>query len=271
MTYCKNGDVRVHYVVAGEGPPLVLLHAIPFDHTLWMYQIAHFSTRFKTIAIDLRAWGRTDAVRKPYAMDDLVGDVLAVCKAEDVTKCVLTGISVGSRVAMQCVLDHPSLFNAVVLVGSGSRPSANVENRIADYAKLDGKPDALTAYRRDHAIFGVSKGYAQTPLGKYLLESFVERTPWTSGRAIASLFEAFGRIDHLDRVKEITMPTLVMNGEFDGALPSGKWTAEHIKGALHRVIPNTGHACNLEDPARFDAVMAEFLAANGLWPEVRGG
>ena len=67
----------------------------------------------------------------------IVGDVLAVCKAEGVTKCVLAGISVGSRIAMQCVLDHPSLFNSVILVGSGSRPSdSGVVNRFCCASRI---------------------------------------------------------------------------------------------------------------------------------------
>lgn len=247
---------------------MVLLHAIPFDHTLWLYQIAHFSTRFKVIAQDLRAWGRTDAVTRPYAMDDLVGDVLAVCRAEKVESAILAGISVGSRVALQCALDHPRLFKALVLVGSGSRPSANVDKRIADYAALDGDDAGLRRYRREHLAFGVSPAFPKTTLGRYLLETYVERTSWTRGAAIAELFKAFGKVDQSGRVGEIAMPTLVVNGEFDGALESGRWTAAHIPGAVHKVLAGVGHACNLEDPAGFDALVAAFLEDRGLWPAV---
>ena len=40
-----------------------MVHANPFDHNLWMYQIAHFSTYFKVIAIDIRGYGRSDETR----------------------------------------------------------------------------------------------------------------------------------------------------------------------------------------------------------------
>jgi pimeloyl-ACP methyl ester carboxylesterase len=266
MPYALSNGVRIHYAVAGEGPPMVLLHAIPFDHTLWQYQIAHFSTWFKVIAIDIRPWGRSEAVTTPYAIGDLVNDVLSVCAQEGVKRCVLVGLSVGSRIAMQCALDHPDRFDAVVLIGGGSGASDKVDRRINDYAALDGKPQALADYRREHLIFGVSPGFPKTALGRYLIETFVERSAWTNGRAISELFKAFGHVDHTARLGEFKMPLLVINGEFCNSLDRGKWTAAHIPGAIHHTIMGAGHACNIEDPAEFDRVVTEFLKAKGHWP-----
>ena len=261
----SNG-VTTHYPVAGEGPPLVLLHAMPFDHTLWLYQISRFSAWYKVIALDVRAHGRTESVVQPYVMADLVEDVVAVCRRENAAGAILAGISVGSRIALQLVLDHPRLFKAVVLVGSGARPSAGVERRIADYAGLAGDAAGFADYRRRHLEFGVSKGFPETPLGRYLIDGFAERSPRMRGDAIAALFRAFGHVDLTDRLGEIALPTLIVNGEFDNALESGRWTAARIRGAIHRMLPGAGHACNLEKPAEFDRLTIEFLEVNGLMP-----
>ncbi|MCZ6610380.1 MAG: alpha/beta hydrolase, partial [Alphaproteobacteria bacterium] len=66
MPKSRANGVDIHYEVAGEGPPMVLIHANPFDHNLWMYQIAHFSTWFKVIAVDIRGYGRSEKVTKAY-------------------------------------------------------------------------------------------------------------------------------------------------------------------------------------------------------------
>ena len=58
---------------------------------------------------------------------------------------------------------------------------------------------------------------------------------------------------------------MVINGELDNSLAAGKRTASLIPGAVHKVLPGTGHACCIEDPAAFDAGVVSFLAANGLW------
>jgi pimeloyl-ACP methyl ester carboxylesterase len=67
------------------------------------------------------------------------------------------------------------------------------------------------------------------------------------------------------QLSEMRVPTLVVNGEFDGSLTSGKETAARIPGARHAVIKGAGHCCNLEDPTAFDEVVIPFLADRGLW------
>jgi hypothetical protein len=53
-----NG-LDIYYETAGTSAPLVLIHALPFDHNLWLYQVEAFSSHFRTIAMDLRGWGRS--------------------------------------------------------------------------------------------------------------------------------------------------------------------------------------------------------------------
>ena len=63
MPYSTANGIKIYYEVSGEGLPFVMVHANPFDHNLWMYQIAHFSTYFRIIAIDIRGYGRSDSQR----------------------------------------------------------------------------------------------------------------------------------------------------------------------------------------------------------------
>jgi len=64
------------------------------------------------------------------------------------------------------------------------------------------------------------------------------------------------------------VPTLVINGAFDHSLKAGQRTASLIPGAKHKVLPETGHACCIEDPAGFDALVLDFLGARNLLPEL---
>jgi pimeloyl-ACP methyl ester carboxylesterase len=64
------------------------------------------------------------------------------------------------------------------------------------------------------------------------------------------------------------VPTLVINGEFDHSLAAGRRTASLIPGAVHQVLAGTGHACCIEDPAGFDALVIAYLRSRGLMPSL---
>src|SRR6058998_1269725 len=118
MPYSFANGIKIYYEVSGEGFPFVMVHANPFDHNLWMYQIAHFSTYFKVIAVDIRGYGRSNKPTTPFSLKDMAGNVLGVCHNEDIKEAILDSVSVGSGIALLLGLDHPEMFKALILIGS---------------------------------------------------------------------------------------------------------------------------------------------------------
>ena len=261
MPYSTTNSLKIYYEVSGEGFPFVMVHANPFDHNLWMYQIAHFSTYFKVIAIDIRGYGRSDKPSTPFTLKDMADDVLGVCRDESVTEAILGGVSVGSGMALLLGLDYPELFKALILVGGSSGPGGAIDKRIQGYTKV-----GIEKYHIQHLKELVAPDFPQTKLGKYLLNTYVERDPWLSGESIAQIFRARAGTDMTTRLESMKVPTLVINGEYDNSLKAGQRTASLIPGAMHRILPKTGHACCIEDPAGFDEFVIEFLRANRLLP-----
>lgn len=233
--YSTANGIKIYYEVSGEGFPFVMVHANPFDHNLWMYQIAHFSTYFKVIAIDIRGYGRSDKPETPFSLKDLADDVLGVCRDEGV--------------------------NEAILVGGSSGPGGSIVERIHGYTRV-----GVEKYHIQHLRELVAPDFPETKLGKYLLNTFVERDPWLSGESIGQIFRARGGLDMTPRLGTMKVPTLVINGEYDNSLAGGKKTASLIPGAVHKILAKTGHACNIEDPAGFDEFVFDFLRANGLMP-----
>lgn len=257
-----NG-IHIHYEVSGEGPALVLVHANPFDHSLWRYQAAHFSTWFKVVAIDIRGYGRSEKVTTPYQLKDMCDDILGVCDDQGIDQSVLMGCSVGSGISILLGLDHPERFKAIILVGGNSGASDRYQKRIDGYTKT-----GLATYHIEHMKELVAPDFAASRLGGYLLQSFTERQPRLVPDAIAQVFRAGNSTDSTGRLGTMKVPVLVINGEFDHSLPAGKKTAGLVPGAEHKVLPGTGHACCIEDPAGFDAVVIDFLERQGLMPEI---
>ena len=260
MPYSRANGVDIWYEVAGDGPAMVLVHANPFDHDLWMYQTAHFSTWFKVVGIDIRGYGRSAKVTTPYALKDMCDDVVGVMKDLGIARAVLGGCSVGSGIAILLGLDHPDLFDAIFLVGGNSGSSSRYQGRIDGYRKN------LGDYHIKHLRELVAPAFADSRLGRHLLNMWVEREPRLKGEAIAQVFMAGNHTDTTARLPTMKVPTLVINGEFDNSLAAGETTASLVPGAVHKVLPGTGHACCLEDPAGFDRLVIDFLRARGLMP-----
>jgi 3-oxoadipate enol-lactonase len=259
--YSTTNGLKIYYEVSGEGLPFVMVHANPFDHNLWMYQIAHFSTYFKVIAIDIRGYGRSDKPSKPFTLKDMADDVLGACRDEGVTEAILGGVSVGSGMALLLGLDYPEIFKALILVGGSSGPGGAIDERIQGYSKV-----GIDKYHIQHLKELVAPDFPETKLGGYLLNTYVERDPWLSGESIAQIFRARAGTDMTPRLGSMKVPTLVINGEYDNSLKAGQRTASLIPGAMHKILPKTGHACCIEDPAGFDEFVIEFLRANRLLP-----
>jgi 3-oxoadipate enol-lactonase len=255
MPYSTRNRVKTHYEVSGEGYPFVLVHANPFDRRMFLYQVAHFSTYFKVINIDLRAYGYSDKPATPIAMTDLCEDVVAVCRQEGVREAIFAGVSVGGVMGLQLGLDHPEIFKALILVGCSSQPGNRYQNRIDGYMK-----QGLAKFHIQHLTDLVSKDFPQTKLGRYLLGMHTEMDARLSAPAIAEIFHALQNRDLTSRLPELKMPVLIMNGEFDNSLKRSKEMSTRIAGAEHHVIPGAGHACCLEDPATFDDHVLTFLS-----------
>ncbi len=261
MPYSEQSGISIYYETAGEGHPFVFIHANPFDHNMWLYQTARFSEYFRTIAMDLRGYGRSDKPECACSFAEVAEDVLGVCRVEGVTRAILAGASIGAKLAFHLALDRPAMFDALILVGGSAGRGRSYDSRIAGYRRR-----GAAGYRREHMEALVAPGFAATPRGRYLLDSFLDRTPMLSGEAIARMFEAFDGVDLLSRVSALDIPVLIVNGEHDMSLPGARETAALLPDVVHRVIPDTGHLCCLEDPAAFDAMVVEFLRSRGLMP-----
>lgn len=262
MPYSTRNGLRIHYEVHGNGPPMVLVHANPFDRRLWMYQVARFSPFYRVIAVDLRGYGLSDKPETPFTLRDMTDDVLGVCDEEKIDRAIFAGVSVGSGIALCIGLENPERTEAVVLVGGSSSGPRNVEAITAGFEDRE-LGDYLMQLMRGY----VAPGFADKAIGQWLLRLFVENSHNLSATCIANIFRARGSYDMTDKLAGMRVPALVINGQYDQSLPAGQTTASMIPGGEHVILANTGHACCIEDPAGFDSAMIAFLQRNNLVPD----
>ena len=105
-----------------SGHPMLFVHPNPMDHTCWLYQLAHLSTWFRTVGVDLPGYGRSPRAEVGVSMDDVA---LACWDALDQSAgepAILVGLSVGGEVIRRMAHQRPEHTLALIIAGHGYRP-----------------------------------------------------------------------------------------------------------------------------------------------------
>jgi pimeloyl-ACP methyl ester carboxylesterase len=247
---------------------MVFLHALPHDLTCWTYQTAHFSSAFRTVAIDLPGHGRSPSPAPGITMADLaracwatIDTVLAarVAPGEPTDQIVLVGLSVGAITAKHMVGLRPERVRALVLSGGGYHEGRKgIAARHVPAYRADG-----ARHKREHLAANFSEAFAATPLARYLVELALSRRDPDDVAGTIALLEALDAPDPEGLHERIRVPTLVVAGGEDRSLDRQRELARRIAGAEIHVIEGAGHACNLERPWEYDRAVLEFLGRKG--------
>jgi pimeloyl-ACP methyl ester carboxylesterase len=119
--------------------------------------------------------------------------------------------------------------------------------------------EGVAQYHIKHLGALVSEEFSVSAKGKYLLSLFTDTDPQLNPEALKSIFTALEVKNLTPRLGELRMPVLTLNGEFDGTLPRTREMSQQIPGAVHQIVPGSGHACCLENPMVFDQHVGDFL------------
>jgi pimeloyl-ACP methyl ester carboxylesterase len=114
-TVHANG-IRQHYVDAGDGPPVVLLHGFPFTNYTWRHQIPELAKQYRVIATDLRGYGETDKPMDGYDKRNMASDLLELMRILGIEKISLVGHDRGARGATHFAKDHPEAIDRLVVM-----------------------------------------------------------------------------------------------------------------------------------------------------------
>jgi pimeloyl-ACP methyl ester carboxylesterase len=145
----RVGELEIHAEEVGEGSPaLVFIHYWGGSRRTWSEVIARLSNRFRSIAMDLRGWGKSARHTDDYSLFTQADDVEGVIKALNVKDFVLVGHSMGGKIAQILAGRRPDGLRAVVLVAPAPPtplqvPDAQKRTMLASYTMPEGIVDAL--------------------------------------------------------------------------------------------------------------------------------
>jgi len=151
--FAASGDVRIHYVTAGEGPLLVMIHGFPDYWYTWRKQIPELAKNFQVVAIDQRGYNKSDQPTgvKNYALALLAQDVHNVVRHFGQKKAVLVGHDWGGYVAWTCAMRYPEMVDRLVILNAPHPAGLQREltnnpkqQQNSQYARDFQQPDAAT-------------------------------------------------------------------------------------------------------------------------------
>jgi proline-specific peptidase len=272
---------RVWYQKLGEqhdATPLLCLHGGPgFTHN-YLEALAALADRRPVIFYDQLGCGKSDrpADETLWTVDRFVEELAQVRQALDLDDLHLFGSSWGGMLAMQYVLDRRPPLRSLVLCGS----PASMPRWIADCADLLAQqPAEVRKVISEHEASGFTAclEYQAAILGFYR-EHVCRLDPWPAGleRSFAeagydvyntmngpSEFTVTGTLrtwDVMDRLGEITVPTLLVGGRFDECRPDHLGEMHRrIRGSRMSIIENASHLCFAEQPAEFTKIVNSFF------------
>ena len=278
MPYAQANGVQLYYEETGDGFPIVFVHEFAGDHRSWRPQVRYFSRRYRCLTFNARGYPPSDVPPDPgaYSQAQAADDIAAVMTAARIEKAHIVGLSMGGFATLHFGLRHPALAASLTVAGAGYGARADQREQ------FEADSEALAVEYERIGSRAMAEQYAN---GVYRL-GFKAKDPdgWLEFKEMLAEHSATGAAltmrgvqklrpslwDLEDELAAMDVPTLIVNGdEDDWCLDPGVFLKRTIPRAGLWVVPKTGHTINLEEPASFNAGVAEFLTMveAGRWPE----
>jgi 3-oxoadipate enol-lactonase len=249
-----NSELAIGYDESGESvkTPIVFLHGVGSDRSVWLRQLVHFGHERRAIAFDYPGYGDSDPAPEDTSRDDYAAAILSAMSELGVYRAHICGLSLGGVVAIAMYDAAPERCASLVLADSfASHPEGRAiyERSIAGSndmrALAEGRVDVLLAQPADPKV------------RSEVIETMAGIDPDAYGIGARAVWLA----EQSERASAIRVPTLVLCGSQDRVTPPAlsHVLTQMIPGAQQSRIEGAGHLGNIERPAEFDTVVGAFI------------
>ncbi len=252
---------KLHWVREGQGPVVMLSHALGCDLSMWDAVTERLKQRFTVLRYDARGHGQSEAPAGPYSMEMLADDAAALINAQATGPVHFVGLSMGGMTAQALAVRHPHLVKSIT---------------ISNAANFYGEPaGAMWRARMNTVLTQGVAAVAEGAIQRWFTPEFIADTVGGGAARVATLRQkleklapepyaancgAVATIDFRSSNQHITCPTLVIAGTRDEATPLALSEAivSSITGAKLVTLP-AAHLSAVEQPQAFATLLATFL------------
>ena len=271
--YITVDGIRIHYVVAGEGRPVMLIHGLGASVVTWRDNFAALSQSHRVYAIDLPGHGDSAKPDIGYESETIVECIGKLVDELGIERPAIIGNSVGGALAMMIAFRFPDLVSGLVLVGS-----AGLGREISLYIRLLSVPligTVLEAFKVEGPKLMLANVFHDRSLATDELANELYRSRKMPGAKVAVMRVIRNTVSiggvredfvFTDGLKRLKAPVMVVWGRQDKIFPAEHAfrTAEAIEGAWVEVFDECGHWPHMEKADAFNSLVLRFLSETAV-------
>jgi pimeloyl-ACP methyl ester carboxylesterase len=273
--YVDTGDVRLHAVIGGEGPPLLLVHGWPETWYAWRMVMPALARDFEVIAVDQRGIGLSDKPADGYDSGTLAGDLVALMDALGHQRFSVVGHDAGFAIGYALAADHPDRVDRVALAEIPGPPEPShspplfvpepLNNRIwhLSFNRVDKLPEQLIT-GREYVFFGYEFANQGGHLADEVIDYYVGLVSNPDAlRGSLGWYRAFDATlaqNAQRKSRPLTMPVLAIGGAASWGDRVGEAMKPLADDVRSVVIASAGHWVAEEAPEEMLAALTAFLA-----------
>ena len=250
----NNGYIGYDEAGGGHLTPIVFLHGVGSDKSVWHPQLDHFGRTRRAVAFDYPGYGDSDPAPKGTTRDDYASAIISAMHELGIDRAHVCGLSLGGVIAI--AMNHADSERCASLI-------------LAD--TFAAHPDGQAIYERSLAASNDLRAMAEArvdvllaqPADPAIRSGVVETMARIAPAAYCIGSEAVWLADQRDRAEHIRVPTLVLCGTEDKVTPPSlsRELAHLIPGARYEPIERAGHLTNLERADEFNTLVSAFIRA----------
>ncbi|EPC00849.1 hypothetical protein L861_13750 [Litchfieldella anticariensis FP35 = DSM 16096] len=261
LTKAHKAPDGTRYWRQGQGTPVVLIHGVGLDATMWQAQVGALSQHHEVIAYDMLGHGDSTLPRENARLDDYADQLVALLDHLSFDRVAVVGFSMGGLVARAFALRYPQRLAAMVVLSSvferDASQRAGVQQRLAQTREQGPAANVDEALKR-----WFSPAFRDAHPGRIakIHATVSNNHPQGYYRSYA----LFGTQDDFgtERLQTIRVPVLVATGELDpGSTPCmARALAERLPNAEVHILPGQRHMAPMEAHEAVNAMLLRFLA-----------
>ena len=253
---------KLYYEVLGQGAPCLFLAGLASDSLSWTFQREALSAENRLILCDNRGVGRSPIPEHPYALEDMVGDVVELLDYLRLDQVSVVGHSMGGAIAQELALRHPHRVRRLVLVCSFLKVGERARRVLESWGlclKEGVSPDLLA--RSLFPWLYSDKFFDQSGAFEAAQQALLAHPFPLNSQGIAGQLQALFSHNTTGRLGQVSCVTHVLGAGEDALVPLEESRALHqaIPGASLRILQGVGHSCMLEAPDLFNRELLQCL------------
>ena len=258
MAFFENQGARIYWDEQGKGDPVLLIMGLGYPSYLWHRTRPALKERYRTIALDNRGSGQSDAPPGPYPIALMAADAAAAMDAAGVESAHVFGLSMGGMIAQEFALQYPARVRSLILgcTAPGGPNAVRAEKKVTEILMArDMGPEEAARAMRPYVYDGA------TPLERIEEDLAIRRQWFPRPEAYMAQLQGIFAWEAYSRLHKIAAPTLVIHGQADQLVPAGngELIAARIPGAKLVMLQRASHIFTTDQPEASQQAIMSFL------------